>query len=72
MLVNSILPYALKVGPKRNNWSPDEGYSKEVQSDTFPWRSFASGLNGGFKFIGITFDNYSKYSCNAPLSGYKV
>ncbi|KAF2893162.1 hypothetical protein ILUMI_13013 [Ignelater luminosus] len=66
----AILPYALKAGLKRNNWSPDGGYPKKVQLDTFPRRSFASGLNGGFGFLDFTFDNYT--SCNPPLSGYKV
>ncbi|KAF2901092.1 hypothetical protein ILUMI_05095 [Ignelater luminosus] len=60
-----------KAAPKKN-WSLDEGYSKKAGRDVFPRRAFVSGMNGGFSFVGATLDGDSKYSCNAPLTGYKV
>lgn len=62
----------LKAGSKSNRWSLDKGYSEKAGRDAFPRRAFLSGMNGGFIFIGATLDSDSKYSCNAPFTGYKV
>ncbi|KAF2901091.1 hypothetical protein ILUMI_05094 [Ignelater luminosus] len=69
---DDIYSHGLEAAPKRNSWSLDEGYSEEAGRDTFPRRAFSSGMNGGFMFVGATLEDDSKYSCNAPFSGYKV
>ncbi|KAF2890512.1 hypothetical protein ILUMI_15661 [Ignelater luminosus] len=57
---------------KTKKWTLDEGYPKNDHGDTYPRRTFVSGLTGGFSFVGVTAISDAKYSCNAPLSGYKV
>lgn len=53
-------------------WSLENGYPDEDKMDTFPRRTFLSGISGGFLFDIFTNHSHLDYMCGESLQGFKV